>query len=177
MTTFAAILTLAVVLLFYWALRIFINLRRHANKTLELAASEFDDILSSILKTPGDLPDTVLDILAGMNGTISAEGSDRVFFNMIRGKSKPAMSKGMDAKHSQLEKDINSLRPELQELLQQAVKAWLFVMCHRSIIYGPMIAYSIEAKSVQKGSLVRGNGFQLSDSLDFLPKGGMKIAA
>ncbi|AZV00227.1 hypothetical protein pben1_p70 [Paracoccus phage vB_PbeS_Pben1] len=105
--------------------------RRVLNRLLAVASEDFHDAASSLLKTPQDLPDEVLDSLSMMSRTGFSRGSERAFLIALqRSRLVEKSSKGQPS--NSLIKAIKNMRPELQSIFGKAVVAWFNIMTHKS---------------------------------------------
>jgi hypothetical protein len=124
----------------------FVQLRKMKRKNDAVYAkslTEFHSSIDSILKTPEDLPDGVLDLIAAMNDRISASGKSFDHFKfrrLVMGKVRPSRSSRIS------DAELASMRVQLQKLLAKASLAWMSAMMHKSFLVGLMIEFETKKR-------------------------------
>ena len=107
-------------------LRMKVERRRILNRLLAVASEDFHNATQSMLKTPEDLPDSVLDALSIMSESGFSRGSERQFLRAMR------VMRETPAPKSRLSEDSHEMRPELETLFRKAAVAWFNIMTHKS---------------------------------------------
>lgn len=172
MTSFVTwLLAFGLFLLFFIALWVFLRAKPVLNKVLEIASKELSDSVESMLKTPSDIPDEVLKWLQIMSESAFAPGVTRTLaFGFIKRKGKSSrFDKSHEPAHVALEKAFEQMRPELKELFLKATSAWVKIICHRSLVTGPFIAFAFSRSIARRGKIDTSganSNFDLIDSFD-----------
>lgn len=109
----------------------YVRSRLISTRLIAVAAVEFFDNSNKLLKTPEDLPDSVLEFLQWMVSSMeNGDGSQTLLAALKRENSQ----NGSLGEHSQLRSDVEAMRPELAEIFENAVSGWLNFVIHRHAI-------------------------------------------
>lgn len=142
----AILLGVAAAVVTWRALNRYISSLRIRNGLLALAVKELKEASESMLETPHDIPDRVLELLGFMNDSAFKKDIPRIF-------SEVASENPMDADKSRkthISQDLELMRPELQALFFKAVASWLNIICNRNIRYGLMISMAFNNIKVSR---------------------------
>lgn len=111
-----------------------IERRKILNRLMAVASEDFHSAARSMLKTPEEIPDSVLDVLSTMSRTGFAKGSEKQFLHALRSMRKtPAPS-------TTVANGYKEMRPEMQALFRKSAAAWFNIMTHKSGRYHDKIA-------------------------------------
>lgn len=130
-----------------YSVKFLLGLRDMSNKLSIVAASEFFDKADSLMKTPSDLPDSVLDAIQTMMVSMNNGTGARAFLNVLKQLNNdiPTVGKrGVD--DADLMSDVKNMRPELGLIFRETVAAWLNYVTNRHVIYN--IAITLEVKKL-----------------------------
>lgn len=119
-----------------------IERKRALNRLLAVASEDFHKSARSLLKTPDELPQEVLNALSMMSRTGFEEGSEKMFLEALRtARKEKGRTTDSISRRPGLNADIiNGMRQELQDLFVKAVMAWFNIMTHKSARYHDKIA-------------------------------------
>lgn len=112
-----------------------IQMRHVSNRFLAAADEEFFSAANKMLKTPDDIPESVLDLIQMMSVTGFSRGSEKSFLRALQ-----ETRKDHGETDQALVRDLAGMRPQLRELLATAVAAWFNIMTHKSSRYHRLIA-------------------------------------
>lgn len=153
--------------LFALAVTVYARIKHVANGMLALGVKEFHDAVESMLKTPEDLPQGVLDAISAMNRTAFASGAHWRVRKLIELDRKGLIDRS-DQGFVDLAKQVADMRPELRALFRKANEAWISIMCNRSILVGLMIAFEMARIQVDKGD-ISSSSVANSEAVKLLP--------
>lgn len=120
-----------------------LRFRSQLTSMLALADQEFYKAVHSILKTPEDLSDEILESISMMSETIADKNGEKLFLDALRRVRSRA-------EKNSLPDPSEALRPELQVLYQQAVNSWAKAMTFKSIRYFTKISREMTAINISK---------------------------
>ncbi|WP_341366198.1 hypothetical protein [Yoonia sp. BS5-3] len=126
--------------LFLLGFELYLRARGLANRVMENASRDFFESSNSMMDTPDDVPDMVLDILSQM-GNMAQDKS--VSFDLARVGTK--LRAGGAASSEEVlvfRAEVESMRPELKELFKKAVTAWLGYVTHQNVFNMLRIYYA-----------------------------------
>ena len=125
----------------------YVKSRTVSTKLLALACKEFFDNADKLLKTPEDLPDSVLEGLNTMSEFLDSGKGSRALLLILR-KANSDLDQG---KHpSELRKDLTKMRPELQEIFGCAVAGWLNFVTHRHFVLQQRIMIELTKMAIKQ---------------------------
>lgn len=140
---------------FIIVLRMYLNVRPVGVGLTALAVKEFHEACDSMLKTPKDIPEEVLEAIRGMGRSAFSRGAHWRLRDAIRRDRIGEMSSNPNA---ELVKAVEEMRPELQALFRKASASWLNVVCNRSLLGNFFISLELRKLQIQKGKT--NSGFQ-----------------
>lgn len=123
----------------------FVSGNRIRNGLVALAVKELHDSAESMLKTPSDIPDRVLELLDFMLRTAFEKDTPRIFSRIAA-----SASNGGIRPDARVDEDLNSMRPELQELFLKATASWLNIVCNLDAVHGNRIASAFNKIKVDR---------------------------
>jgi hypothetical protein len=132
----------------YWQLRAFLENRDVSSKLLALASKEFFDNAEKIMKTPEDVPDTVLDALKTMNDTMNNGEGSRALLHILREFNK--QKAGALKQENNLAVELGKMREPLRDLFGMAVAGWLNYVTHRHFLYSRAINSELRKMAVRE---------------------------
>lgn len=150
MVYFMLIIVALVVASSFVFITMYVRVKQVWNGMLALWVKDYHEAVESLLKTPEDLPDGVLDAISTMNRTAFADGSHWRLRKLVMLDRKGLLQR-RDKPHLELAKQIEGMRPELRSLFARANEAWLNIMCNRSIVVGALISIEIGKLQVARG--------------------------
>lgn len=115
-----------------WVSRIWLERRSTSIQLLMVASTDFFENAEKLMKTPDELPESVLVALQTMISTMNDNGA-RLFLRALRRANR---NSEFEAKQpGQLAKDVSEMRPELKKLFMSANISWLNYSMYRHEIY------------------------------------------
>ena len=123
----------------------YVKSRTVSTKLLAPASKEFFDNADKLMKTPEDLPNSVLEGLNIMSESLNDRKGSRALLRILR---KANSDLGQRKHPGELGKDLTEMRPELQEIFGCAVAGWLNFVTHRYFVLQQKII--IELTSVPR---------------------------
>jgi len=124
--------------LFYRLLSIYLDIRTAADRRLKAAVEQFHSSVASMLKTPKDVPDEILQAIDMLSKTAFAPGSERHLARIIRNGKQPS------PRSRDMMRDLAGMRPEMQDLFALAAVSWITIMTHKSVVGGIRVASTLE---------------------------------
>lgn len=120
----------------------YLKARSLSNGFMAFASGEFHDATTSLLETPDELPDSVLDLLSDMNRLAQSRHASIGLLRAISTKNN--VGEARRVRHSQqFEREIEAMRPELKELFQRAVVGWLNYVSHKNVVTNLRMAFAV----------------------------------
>ena len=147
------------------AIYLFLQLKRQANNALNVAVVEFHNAAESLLRTPNDLPLSVIELLSVFNDSAFEKWVPLMMYQNLRldrkGKLKLVGGRRIDS-------DLLQLRPELKELLKMATLSWYSIILNRSVILGVLMRFEMKELKLLPRNLGRSNVNE-TETLRILP--------
>ncbi len=150
---FAGYVVVALLSIFAFAvISAYAKSRLLSDKLLALASKEFQEKSISIMETPSDLPDVVLDHIAFLNSQAFAKGTPKTFYRLLKSYNQGAFDTAQP-KAKSLTEAADKLRPELRELLGELTVMWFNLIINRNLFWGTLIAFELKKLRASKGDL------------------------
>lgn len=141
-TAFGWLLVLACACMMFFVSLLYFWARTLSNQILAVASKDFHEASNSMLDTPEDIPDSILDVLSKMDRTAQRRGASSMLAS--------AMAQGNESKMAQLsrdridfQQDFEKMRPELQDLFHKAVAGWFNYLSHQNVVDNLRINFAI----------------------------------
>ncbi|WP_282052400.1 hypothetical protein [Phaeobacter inhibens] len=142
-------LAITIVAIVWWVVKTYLQLKPVGTGLTALAVKEFHDSCDSLMKTPQELPEEVLEALLYMGRNALEKGSHWKLRNAIR---QDRRGKPISEASSALKASVEGMRPELRELFLKATASWMNIMCNRSLLGGVLISHELHKIQLQKGA-------------------------
>lgn len=146
MSLFFWILLACLALASVWLSGHFVRSRTVSTKLLAVASKEFFENAEKLLKTPEELPDSVLEALETMSQSIDNGHGSRALLDSLRMANSDANT---EESPSELQRDFEGMRPELVEFFGLAVAGWLNFVTHRHFIIQQKINMELARMAVK----------------------------
>jgi len=128
---------LALGVMFVVAFGIYCRARTLSNGIMTFASNEFHDAATSLLKTPDELPDSIITALEKMNTVAqNSNASGRLLYAMKRSEASTSQNDGIGH-------ELDNMRPELKELFLKAVTGWLNYVSHQNVVNNVRINFAV----------------------------------
>lgn len=134
----------------------YLKVKSVMNKALEIATHDFDQAVHSLLKTPEELPDPILDFVEAMGDIAFRRGLPRqlAFYALSNGRKKTSTNLSTSTNRSnEVNEAVDLMREELQELFTKAAAAWIRIISLRSPFAGPLIIVSLANVTAKRGRI------------------------
>lgn len=143
-------------------IRAFLRFRSIELQVAENASATFHSAVASALKTPGELPDEILRMIEFLANGLENRSTPRDFWYALK------QSRGTaDYSKQQNGTKIDTLRPELQDLLNEAIVTSVAYLQSSSLVYGLLIRVELDR---MRGKTRKFQGVDLASAIKALPR-------
>ena len=132
-------------------LKFYLELQNIMAKVAAVASKEFFDAAESLIQTPGELSNELLDDLRLMLHIAQSRKAPRYLLAAIRNSE--SVGTEVTDEYRKFASAVHALRPELQDLLTKAISAWMTFVANSSVFYQLAISSELRKASAGKGEL------------------------
>lgn len=133
-TVFSWIVLLVALAVVYSASRFLVRIRGYSNAIGAAAATEYAQSVGALLETADELPDEVLAVLEIMNKSANSSVGRKALLGVLQGKMMKEPKNSRLGTKEEFANQVESMRPELQDLFNKSIVSWLNYITHQSLL-------------------------------------------
>jgi hypothetical protein len=121
---------------------LYLRMRTFSNRIMAVASTEFHAAADSMMETPEDLPESVLDAISRMSVLARSRNVSGHLARMI-GNANSETVKDLGPERLEFQRELDSMRPELQDLFHKAVTGWINYVKHQNVVHSLRISFAM----------------------------------
>lgn len=149
---------IACLVLVFFGFRAYLDFRKAANALSVVALNEFFEAAQKMMKTPEEVPDTILLHLDVMRQNINHPRAPRVLLTSLKTANRANGPDVSDRDNRAFLDEVKSMRPELQELFSEAALSFFRFVSLRRTYYQFAIMLEMWKRSARKNSITLEDG-------------------